>query len=157
MAPASHAKRRFSSEALLAQQEDRDWDSEPAKQLVEQSSFLPIGVIRSAEPNEDVVRVECGKGILERKEWIVGADRSTCLRSELLDLAQNRLKALVGLLASLVSCRSQPLEPSWQCRRHHQDLIGSVYELADSERQRVSAVSRLAGRDQQALGHRAES
>ena len=40
--------------------------------------------------------MECGEGILERKEWIVGAHRSTCLRSELLDLAQNRLKALVG-------------------------------------------------------------
>ena len=68
--------------------------------------------------------------------------------SKLLDLAQDRLKALIGLLASLVGCRSQPLEPSWQCGCHHQDLIGLIYELADSERQRVGAVSRLTGRDQ---------
>jgi hypothetical protein len=62
---AFHAKRnRFSSKALLPQREDRDWDSELANQLVEQSSFLPIGAVRSAEPDEDVVRVERGEGIL---------------------------------------------------------------------------------------------
>jgi ketosteroid isomerase-like protein len=42
-------------------------------------------------------------------------------------------------------------------RRHNQDLIGGVYEFADSVRQGVGAVSRLTGRDQQALGHRADS
>src|SRR5215211_3462235 len=59
-------------------------------------------------------------------------------------------------LACVVGCRSQPLEPSWQCRCDHQDLIGRIYELADSERQRVGAVSCLTGRDQQARGHREE-
>jgi hypothetical protein len=135
-------------ERLLAQREDGDWNSKPAKQLVEQSSFLPIGVVRRAQPDENVVCVECGEGILECKEWIVGSDGSARLRSKLLDLAQDRLKALVGLLARLVGCRSQPLEPSWQCRCDHQDLIGRIYELADSERQRVGAVSCLTGRDQ---------
>ena len=92
-----------------------------------------------------------------RKKWIVGSDRSTRFRSQLFDLAQDRLKALVSLLARLVGPRSQPLEPSWQCRRHHQHLIGRVYEFADSVRQCVGGVSCLTGRDQQSLGHRPDS
>jgi hypothetical protein len=139
---------RVTREALAAQREDRDWDSEPTKQLVEQSSFLPIGAVRSAHPDENVIRLECGEGILECKKWIVGSYGSARLRPKRLDLAQDRLKALIGLLARLVGGRSQPLEPSWQCRCDHQDLIGRVYEFADSEGERVGAVSCLTGSDQ---------
>ena len=107
---------RSSPRPLLAQREDGDWNSKPAKQLVEQSSFLPIGVVRRAQPDENVIRVECGEGILECKEWIVGSDGSARLRSKLLDLAQDRLKALVGLLARLVGFRSQPPRTEYDAR-----------------------------------------
>jgi hypothetical protein len=132
---------------LLSQREDGDWNSKPAKQLVEQSPFLPTGAVRRAQPDENVVRVECGEGILERKKWIVGSDRSTRFRSEFLDLAQDCLKA-ASACSRLVGRRSQPLEPIWQRRCHHQDLIGPVYEFADAEGQRVDAISCLTGRDQ---------
>jgi hypothetical protein len=123
-------------------------------QLVKQPVLLPIGALRGAQADQDVVGGKRGERILEREHRVVGPYRSTRVRSQLLDLTKNRLKALISLLARLVGCRGKPLEPSWQGRRYDQHLIGVVDEFTDAERQRVRAVGCLTGCDQQSLGHR---
>ena len=80
------------------QRENRDRNSEPVDQLVDQTAFLPTSEISRAQPDENVICLECGKGILERQEGIIGSDSSSRRRSERLDLTQDRSKALVCLL-----------------------------------------------------------
>jgi hypothetical protein len=75
--------------------------------------------------------------IFERKERIVGANRTYGLAAEVSELPEDGLETLICLLLDPIGRRCQPFEPRRQRRCDHQDLICGIDQTADPERKLI--------------------
>lgn len=117
--------------------EDGDRQLEPLQQLVDEPLLLPVGAVGRPQRDQDVVRRRAGKRIRKREHGIVGANGSARFGSQLLNLTENRLESLVGLLARFVGGGRQPFEARWKSGGDDEDLVGCLDQFTDTEWQLV--------------------
>src|SRR4051794_8907642 len=93
---------------------------------VEQTAFLPAGVIGGSKADQDVVRCKLPDRVAERGQGVVGPDSPGGLDVYRLELTQHRVESLVGYGVSRIGVTREPLQAAWEGGRHDEDVGGSV-------------------------------
>jgi hypothetical protein len=140
---------------LLARREleDSHRNREPLEEPIEQGSLLPVSAASRSDRDQKMIRGELPYGILERRQGIVRADRAPHISAHLVQLPENRVKALVCLLPSFIRGRHEPLEPSRERRRYDQDFLSRVDQRLDTWRNVLWLRGGFACSYQQSLCH----
>jgi len=128
-------------------------NSEPLDEWIDQAPLLPVGAVSRSDRDQKMIRGKLPYGILERRERVVGADRAPRISAHLVQLPENRAKALVRLLPSFIRGRHQPLEPSRERRRYDQDFLSRVDQRLDTWRNVLWLRGGFACSYQQSLSH----
>jgi hypothetical protein len=132
--------------------QDRKRDPDLACDPLDEPSFLPVGVFTASEGEQDVVGVERPHMVVDgRHGGVVAYCPSDDASAARVELAENRVKALIGLMARPVGVGHQPLDPGWKRRRDDEDLVGRLYDPRYLFGQLLQVGRRCAGQDQQSM------
>jgi hypothetical protein len=106
--------------------EDRQWDVERFTNPLCELAFLPAAVICCAKGDQDVVGPKASNGVGEsaQRRFVAHAAAGTGAWSQRVDLSQHGLQTLVGFVPYPIGIGGEPLKPTWEHGRDHEDLRG---------------------------------
>jgi hypothetical protein len=108
--------------------------------------LLPSLAGFGAQPHQDVIRAKAVNRLGDGADRGVIAYGATGLDTGFLQLTENRLKTLVGLVSGAVGFRSEPLEAPWQRWREDEDFRSGIEQDAHERRKLIDGGSDRPGR-----------